>query len=129
MNIRHDLDPVKVKNEIDRTVEMLERQKLSRMKEADKLTARYEEDVRDGTADRNWGRAPTTSGQLEQIYNDRIETQKQYYSKVRVIELPVSSDHRFVLAYGGKPDSEVTSGTGLFESVEKAAQWFFNNGR
>lgn len=126
MNIRYELDPIRVADAVARNVADLERQKAQCVADEAALVAEYQQAVADGTAHR-WTRKPEL-GRVGPIFDDAIALEKTRYATVRVIELP-QPGKRFILVYGDAEDATCTSGTGPFESIEKAGDWFFNLGR
>lgn len=131
MNIRHDIRPDLVQEQLEKKIMALEDTRAKRMIMALERTARYNQDLLDGTAGARWSRAPDTPQDISTWFDDDIIREKAYYSKVRVIELPQEVKHgkRFILVYGDIEDSEVTSGTGPFSTFEDASQWFLKSGR
>ena len=75
-----------------------------------------------------FARKPDTVDEVESMYANWIAREKEHYSLVRVIELH-KKDKRFILVYGDVDNKTVTSGTGPFESLERAIGWFVNGGR
>lgn len=126
-NIRHDIDPVLVEAQVASRLKEVERAGLAAVENAKMLKARYEADLTQGKA-RQWHRPPTPPEQLEKIYKEAAHHESTVYAKVRIIELP-RPGNRFILVYGDVNDSSVEQGTGPFETLEKATNWFLNGGR
>lgn len=131
MNKRHDLDPILVSEQIQKRVDNLNLLMKERIEEEKVSHARYKKAKEDGTHTK-WLKPRTDlEADLKEIklsYEAMIKEQRDYFSKVRVIELD-RPEKAFVLVYGDQKDSEVTGGTGPFDSVEKAIAWFANSGR
>lgn len=131
MNKRHDLDPVLVSGQIEKEINRLTLQMEERLEKEKETHVRYQKAKKDGTHVR-WIKPRTDlDADLKEIklsYEAMIKEQRDYFSKVRVIELD-RPEKAFVLVYGDQKDSEVTGGTGPFDSVEKAIAWFANSGR
>lgn len=101
MNVRHDLDPEEVKKQIEYKVKHLREFYANAKRDDPEFLAGTEQSVKQ---------------------------QENYYSKVRVIELP-QRGHRFILVYGDVDDATVTFGTGPFETLEIAKNWFLTGSR
>lgn len=127
-NRRHDLDPEAVAQAVARKVAQIESDCLRRMEDAKALQAQYAQDVTEGLAQKRWLREPWSPEGVRQFHDGYISTEHNYYAKVRVVELPQQGP-RFILVYGDADDATVDSGTGPFDTLEKAAAWFFNGGR
>lgn len=122
MNIRHELDQVKVKESVDCKV------------------AKYNEyRVKDKTTHDEWKLAiskdpkvqwqePQNHDEVDKMYDEWIDRELNYYALVRVIELP-QKGKRFILVYGDSDDSTITNGTGPSESFDRSAEWFYKHGR
>lgn len=126
-NIRHDIDPALVHAQVAAKLQEFERNRVDAVEHAKALTARYEADLAEGK-ERRWASRPTPAEQIEDVYKNFAYFENTFYAKVRVIELPKEGD-RFILVYGDADDTTVNSGTGPFESFDKAASWFLNGGR
>lgn len=130
-NIRHEIDKEKIISSISLKVKRLKKDLINRIDEEKRIHLRYKKELEEGKAE-NWSkpRIDLTSDlrEIEDNYNSMIKKEEEYYSKVRIIELP-EGEKRFVLVYGEKDDMEVTSGTGPFISIEKAEKWFSSQGR
>lgn len=122
---RHELDPARVLDCVERKVADHLRFHEYRLAEAEKSLAAYE--AADARGRRLWTRKPELPSKT--LVDDWVKTEREYYALVRVIELPVWDAKRFILVYGDTDDNTVTSGTGPFESFEKAADWFYKQGR
>jgi hypothetical protein len=138
LNIRHDLDPILVKKQVDKKVASYLDQMARQIVDMKDMHASYQYAVEQGTADK-WGKArtdlPADIAEIKSRYENWIEDEQDRYSKVRVIELSDSTEafitygKRFVLVYGDIDDQAVTRGTGPTNTVEESAQWFFSGGR
>lgn len=129
MNIRHDLDPVLVAEQIERKCAEHDRQRKEQMVKADKNWIDYNASVADGTVARKWVRAPDTAASIDEMYHRWIRYEREVYAKVRIIELPIKAKKKFILVYGDTDDATVTHGTGPTESIEKSTEWFMRGGR
>lgn len=126
-NVRHDLDPVKVKESVEKKIAGHVKQRTYHADRAAENTAQYAADVASGNGHR-WSQAPDTPEEMAACYDDMIACERDVYATVRVIELP-KFGKRFVLVYGDVRDDEVTRGTGPFESLKAAGKWFYDGGR
>ncbi len=130
-NIRHEIDIKKIELSISKKVSCLKKDLMDRIEEEKNNHIRYKKDLFEGNS-HNWFRPRINLESdlkgWEDNYADRIRLEENYYSKVRIIELP-EGEKRFFLVYGDKNDMEITSGTGPFISKEKAEQWFCDQGR
>lgn len=127
-NIRHDLDPAVVADAVARKLEEIDRYAKDDFERARERMTKYLKDLADGAASRSWSHQPDSPQDVERRRQARRQTEQAYYAKVRVIELPREGD-RFLLVYGDTDDKSVTSGTGPFESFDKAVEWFVRLGR
>lgn len=131
-NIRHDLDPEKVKASVAAQVADWERWRVSQKQEEAQLREQYDADLAQGKSVDwmrcRWQRIPDDGAQVDARVDKSIAKEREFYGKVRVIEV-CKPAKRFLLVYGDVSDEEVTSGTGPFGSVEQAATFFFNGGR
>jgi hypothetical protein len=127
-NQRHEIDPALVRAQVDRKVAHYEQQRIERKQQAQQSLEEYERTDLDRRAAR-WSARPQGPEQVDAMYARWIECEKDYYARVRVIELPGDSKKRFILVYGDTDDATVTSGTGPFESFDLAADWFLKSGR
>lgn len=134
MNIRHDLDPIKVKEQIEKAVAKHEKHRVYSKEEAKKTLESYQQCLKEGTA-HHWSRVPDGGSHIDPMIDKWIKIELEHYSKVRVIELsePVLTHNnelnKFILVYGDVDDMTVERGTGPFSTLEKAEAWFFNGGR
>ena len=124
MNIRHDLDPALVAAQVEKMIARHEQDRITLKEQTRQSIAEYEQAKIDGSAER-WQREPKDDGHVDVMINDRVERERIYYSKVRVIE----RDDGFRLVYGDADDATVEDGTGPFADLERAAAWFMNSGR
>jgi hypothetical protein len=122
---RHDLDPVRVQDCVERKVADHVRSYEYQLTEAEKSVAAYK--AADAQGRRLWTRPPELPSKA--LLDSWIKEEREYYALVRVIELPIWDAKRFLLVYGDTDDNTVTQGTGPFESFEKAADWFYKQGR
>lgn len=126
-NIRHDLDPLLVAEQIEKAIAEHERFRVELIQRELKNLEEYEQAKLDGSASR-WLRVPEGPAWVDSWIDESIRNEREYYSKVRVIELP-QNGKRFILVYGDADDETVTSGTGPSVSFQRAADWFLNGGR
>ena len=133
-NIRHDLDPALVREQITKAINKNERARIRLKTEAEKTLQSYQEALANGTAHR-WSRVPQGPGYVDPMIDEWNREQLEYYAKVRVIELeePILTHNdewnKFILVYGDNDDATVSKGTGPFSTLEKAKRWFLNSGR
>jgi hypothetical protein len=127
-NIRHNLDPVLVQTSTAKQVTDYEDFRVRRVGETIALLAKYEQSVASGTVYKDWHRKPQDVQSVIDQHNEWIQREQEYYSTVRVVELP-TGEKRFLLVYGDVDDATVTEGTGPFESFDTAAKWFYGSGR
>lgn len=125
LNVRHDLNPGLVAAHIEKTVAQHKAHRRDAVKFAQELTEIYDKDMAAGKTSA-WLRKPGTAAEADARWADRIAIERSLCARVRVIERP---DGKFILAYGDTDDATVIRGTGPFESVKKAADWFFAGGR
>lgn len=128
-NVRHDIDPVLVKAQIEHKIAEQMNWRSRRIAEA---TVQFNEYHRALAAGENvlgrWTRPPQEPSLTGQLHDRISEQERNHYSLVRVIELP-KTGKRFVLVYGDVDDATVAAGTGPFASFEAAAGWFLRSGR
>ena len=127
-NIRHDLDPVLVAQQIDRKLKALHEQSLRAQAQAALTCESYGRAKAENKGLAAWARPPTTPDKMAQVYEGLMETERTHYATVRIIELPGETP-AFILVYGDVDDATVQHGTGPFESLQKAEAWFYNGGR
>lgn len=130
-NIRHDLDPARVKATIEARIAEHEASREYHQAKARRARESYELAVKNGKA-HLWPKEPETTADVDRWVDSLIAVERDYYSTVRVIELAphiAVSGKRFLLVYGDQPDDEVRRGTGPFNTLEEAGNWFFNQGR
>ena len=127
-NVRHDLDPAVVADAVARKLADIDRHGQYRVERAREFTAKYLKDLADGVASKNWLHQPDSPEDVQHRLQAQRQTEQSYYAKVRVVELP-REGNRFVLVYGDVDDASVTTGTGPFESFDKAVEWFVRLGR
>lgn len=122
MNIVHAIDMDTVDEQIKQQCERYLKLRDTRVKAAKESCIKYVQDPN------KFARKPDSAYDVRSIWNGCITLEKEHYSSVRVIELPIDGK-RFILVYGNVANDTVTSGTGPFESLEKATTWFINGGR
>ena len=131
MNKRHNLDPESVSKQIQKKVDEFKLKMEDSLQKEKEIHILYKEAKKKGTHTK-WLKPRTDLDadlkEITSIYEQMIKKQQDYYSTVRIIELNQSDKH-FVLVYGNQEDSQVTEGTGPFESIEKSIAWFINGGR
>jgi hypothetical protein len=128
--IIHQMDQELVQKTIDAKIQIYEDHKLKDKNEHLKILERYKEDQKKGEAKRL--RVPPKSAKKENInidktYDEYIQYEKEHYGLVRIVEDPSKGKKRFFLVYGINKDHEL--GTGGFDSIEQAANWFLKQGR
>ena len=122
MNIVHEIDPAIVSEQIRKACKKYAILCDERVMEAKESQVRYAEDLI------TFCRKPDTPEVVKAIWDGAITRQIDYYSLVRVVELPLG-EKRFKLVYGDTDNQTVTEGTGPFESIEEAVAWFTTGGR
>jgi len=127
MNIRHEIDADLVKAQVEKKIAEYEHHRVNMKAQAQRSLALYEQAKLEGTT-HFWSRVPDGGLHIDRMIDEWIEREREYYAKVRIIELP-QEGKRFILVYGDTDDSTVKSGTGPSESIEKSTQWFLNGGR
>ena len=126
-NVRHEIDALLVCQQIERACLRYQKDCDERSSNAANNVRQYHEDVANGLAHK-WMCEPDKPEEIVSIYQNWIQREKLHYAKVRVIELPQPGE-RYVLVYGDESDVSVKDGTGPFETLEEAAQWFLRGGR
>ena len=133
-NIRHDLDPALVREQIAKAIAGNELDRIRLKAEAEKTLQSYQRAVIEGTT-AQWSKVPQGPDYVDPMIDRWNKEQLEYYATVRVIEMekPVLTHNgewnSFILSYGDKDDATVSSGTGPFSTLEKAKNWFLNSGR
>lgn len=129
-NIRHDLDPILVRNSVEKQIQRYESLRIQLKKEAQNALASYENDKAEGKHS-HWGHIPEGDGYVDPMIDSWIKEEREYYSLVRIIELPDKDGDRFLLLYGESDyiGSLLSNGTGPFPTLEEASNWFLNQGR
>ena len=133
-NIRHDLDPALVKEQIAKAIAGNELDRIRLKAEAEKTLQSYQRAVIEGTT-AQWSKVPQGPDYVDPMIDRWNKEQLEYYATVRVIEMekPVLTHNgewnSFILVYGDKDDATASSGTGPFSTLEKAKNWFLNSGR
>ena len=122
-----DLDPVLVAEQIEKKCAEYEAMRVRKVAEAEAWALEYEVCVANGTVGRKFIRRPTSVEHENAFYKKCIDQEREVYSRARIVELPSLAGKKFVLVYGESATD--TEGTGPFESVEKASNWFFHGGR
>ena len=130
-NIVYELDPGLVKEEIANKIKYYEELMAYQIEQAQKAWEVYKQCKRDGTVSKNFSREPTTAEFEKTLYNEWIDQEINYYATVRVVELPTRRKKRFILVYGDTDNMTVkqSGGTGPFESLDRAADWYLKGGR
>ena len=126
-NIRHDLDPALVAAQVADKLEYLEQYRIDHKQRARDNITSYEAAKLVGKS-HLWAHPPDSVESVDPIVDKWIAQEREYYAKVRVIELP-KLGRRFVLVYGTSIDADVIAGTGPFDTLDAAASWFFKSGR
>lgn len=127
VNTRHDIDPRLVTEQVAHKIAQHERHREESNKQQHDLVALYTQHKAEGTTARHWTREPKTDW-VNPMYDSWIEREREYYAKVRVIELP-QPGKRFILVYGDVDDATVTEGTGPLDTFDQAQGWFLRGGR
>ncbi|MDO8416533.1 MAG: hypothetical protein Q7S87_10010 [Agitococcus sp.] len=126
-NVRHDIEPALVQEQIAKKVAMHEQNRILFKNHQQDLVLAYEQAKIEGTAAK-WAKLPEGPGYVDTMIDHWIDVERTRYALVRVIELP-KKGKRFILVYGEEIDSMVTSGTGPFDSFYLASEWFLHSGR
>lgn len=129
VNTRHDLNPFLVMAQIDHAISR-HRERIMQIKAENEQThVRYQEAIANGTPPCT-SKPPISSSAFDSMLNRQCEKEREVYSRVRVIELPVKGK-RFILVYGDADDAKATvnSATGRFSTFQNAADFFLNGGR
>ena len=128
--IIHQMDQQKVQQTIEDKIRRYEECRLKDKTKHLNTLKQYEEDQKKGEAKR-WRVPPKSTKkeniQIDKTYDDYIRYEKEHYGLVRIVEDPSKSEKRFFLVYGNNKDYEL--GTGGFDSIEHAADYFFKQGR
>ena len=133
-NIRHEIDPALVREQIEKAVAENEKSRIRLKAEAQKTLESYEQAKLEKTAHR-WSKVPEGPGYVDPMIDRWNLEQTEYYSKVRVIEMEEAvlthngKWNKFILVYGDTDDATVKSGTGPFATLEEAKGWFLRSGR
>ncbi len=130
-NLRHDLDAQAVAAQVDKKLAEYQVKRIEWRTRAEENLRDYEKPLAAGEKSR-WSGKPKDPAYVDPMMDEWCAKERNYYAKVRVIELPQAtkrSKKRFVLVYGDQPDAEVIDGTGPFETLERAQAWFLNGGR
>lgn len=126
-NTRHELDPARVAQQVAARILGFEADRARLKAQAQTSLESYDKALQAGTA-HLWSRPPEGPGYVDSYIDGRIAQEQKHYASVRVIELP-QEGKRFILVYGDVDDALVRQGTGPFESLEAAADWFYRSGR
>lgn len=129
--VRHEIDADKVEASVDSQVARYRNMMLVTKQEAAKARTRLATMSEADAKRMRVGKGPSSDADIERLHEGFITRERDHYSKVRVIERiaePLEAK-RFVLVYGDVEDSSEVSGTGPFESFDKAETWFVQNGR
>lgn len=129
--VRHDIDADKIETSVDSQIARHRDMMQVTKQEAAKTRARLEAMSEADAKRLKVGKGPSSDADIERTYEGFIARERDHYSKVRVIERTAEplEAKRFVLVYGDVEDSAEASGTGPFESFDKAETWFVQNGR
>lgn len=128
--VRHDMDPAAVNASVAGNIAANEARriadKLQAQKTRERRAGRSEEDLR-----RTRSTEPTSDAEIDRIHDGFDARERDHYATVRIIERVSEplEDKRFRLIYGDAPDSAEAPGTGPFDSVANATEWFTNGGR
>lgn len=126
--VRHDIDPFLVMDQIDKKIANHEKLRAQWAKRDQDHLDEYARDVEQGTAQKKWVTPPQAVENGSRLIDDWNQKERNYYSRVRVIELPIPGK-RFVLVYGDEDDSNPIRVTGPSDSLEKSIEWFLSGGR
>ncbi len=129
-NIRHDLDPRRVRAQIQSKIQELRAHQTRGVNRTRLNLKDYERSLASGNPShlQEWSTKPDPEG-VVRYYECAIQREAEEYARVRVIELLLDGEPRFILVYGDACDATVTQGTGPFKTLDEAQQWFFNGGR
>jgi len=127
MNIRHDIDPKIVKKNIKKQISRYKKYRKEEIKERRIHFKKYQE-AKENNKHYRFGKKPASTKNIVKIYKKLIKEEKDYFSKVRIIELP-KEGKRFILVYGDIKDKNVQEGTGPFSTLKEAKNWFLKYGR
>jgi len=125
VNKRHNIDKTKVSAQIAENIVSHEKLRIRLKKEAVERQDKYDAAKASGVTGI---RSPQSPHYIDPMIDSWIRQELEYYSLVRVIELP-QDGKRFILVYGDADDETVDKGTGPFDSFEDSAQWFLTSGR
>lgn len=129
MNTRHNLAAEEVAEQIESKIRQLLSQKSNAVKRAIENCSNYAVCVKEGTAEKRWVRRPDSPEWFASFYDGLISEEREYYSKVRILELANNKPKKFILVYGDLDDMTTERGTGPFESIDVAKSWFMSGGR
>ena len=129
-NIRHNLDPFLVMDQINHEIARNHESFAARKAEAARMNAEYAADVANGNSKKKWAHPPMDPAQYDSHQSSADQRARTVHSTVRVIELPVKGK-RFILVYGDADDATVTlaHGVGPFKTFQNAADFFLKGGR
>jgi hypothetical protein len=122
-NKRYNIDRRLVAKQVKKKVAHYEAQRLTSKNEARKNREAYAENPK------GFHHPPPSDEDIDAMYNEWIKREREHYAKVRVIRLAGNAKPQYVLVYGDQADAEVTSGTGPFDKLAKARDWFLKSGR
>ena len=128
-NVRHDLDPQRVRENVNKKIVHYEVLRIRLKEEAVRLAADYAASPE--RIKMQWTRVPRGPDYVDPMIDRWIAEERDHYSLVHVIELPEGAK-RFVLVYGpidSLTDENMINGTGPFATLEDAAKWFYGSGR
>ena len=133
-NIRHEIDPALVREQIEKAVAHNEGRRIHYKEEAQKTLESYEKAKLEKTT-HLWSKVPEGPGYVDPMIDSWNLKQTEHYAKVRVIELEEAvlthngSWNKFILVYGDVDDTTVKTGTGPFATLDDAKGWFLRSGR
>jgi predicted lipoprotein len=116
MNKVYLLDPDKVAATIEAKVVDYQRLCAQQMKMAAELTKQYKKKPH------QFASKPSTPARVKGLYASWIAREREYYANVRVVRI---KPRKYVLTY----DEVMTSRTGPFNTIAKAMDWFYSQGR
>lgn len=128
-NTRYNISQQLVTQQIEKKIAELE---CFRAQEKD-ITARNREAY--AKTPNLFTHAPWSDDDLNAYFDECIKREREHYTKVRVIYSPKAYSAvrnkygGYLLVYGDTVDAEVTTGTGPFEKLTEARNWFLNGGR
>uniref|UniRef100_A0AB74UH48 Uncharacterized protein n=1 Tax=Caulobacter phage BL57 TaxID=3348355 RepID=A0AB74UH48_9VIRU len=123
----HYLDPALVQASSARRIAEIERWRAQALSWVPGNLKAWAEDQQRPEGKRLMGKhAPWDEAACNAYYDKRVAEELDYYAKVRVVEL---APDRFILVYGDADDQTVEIGTGPSKTLQKAMDWFLQDGR